>query len=115
MVWYDDLFVGESIRPRRQKRIIRKVKKRSIFNAAYLLTLSANPQDLIDIIHTRVVRQRYYPRKGLVVIGLAGSYEEALQLAAEILISLYTVQGDFKLREFLKRNWHNSREDGLLC
>ena len=64
MVWYDDLFVGESIRPRRQKRIIRKVKKRSIFNAAYLLTLSANPQDLIDIIHTQVVRQCYYPKKG---------------------------------------------------
>ncbi len=115
MVWYDDLFVGESIRPRRQKRIIRKVKKRSIFNAAYLLTLSANPQDLIDIIHTQVVRQRYYPKKGLVVIGLAGNYEEALQLAAEILVSLYTVQGNFGLREFLKRNWHNSREDGLLC
>ena len=38
-----------------------------------------------------------------------------VQLAAEILISLYTVQGDFKLREFLKKNWHNSREDGLLC
>lgn len=115
MVWYDDLFVGESIRPRRQKRIIRKVKKRSIFNAAYLLTLSANPQNLIDIIHTQVVRQRYYPKKDLVVIGLAGNYEEALQLAAEILVSLYTVQGNFGLREFLKRNWHNSREDGLLC
>lgn len=115
MVWYDDLFVGESIRPRRQKRIIRKVKRRSIFNAAYLLTLSANPQDLIDIIHTRVVRQRYYPRKNLVVIGLAADYDEALELAAGILVSLYTVQGDFRLREFLKRNWHNSREDGLLC
>ena len=115
MVWYDDLFDGESIRPRRQKRIIRKVKKRSIFNAAYLLTLSANPQNLIDIIHTQVVRQRYYPKKDLVVIGLAGNYEEALQLAAEILVSLYTVQGNFGLREFLKRNWHNSREDGLLC
>ena len=115
MVWYDDLFVGESIRPRRQKRIIRKVKKRSIFNAAYLLTLSANPQDLIDIIHTQEVRKRYYPNKALLDIGLAGNYEEALQLAAEILVSLYTVQGNFGLREFLKRNWHNSREDGLLC
>lgn len=115
MVWLDDLFVGESIRPRRQKRIIRKVKKRSIFNAAYLLTLSSNPDNLIDIIHTRVVRQRYYPRKDMVVIGLAGSYEEAVQLAAEILSGLYTVQGDFNLREFLKKNRHNSREDGLLC
>lgn len=115
MVWYDDLFVGESISSGRKKRVMRKVKRRSIFNAAYLLTLSANQQDLIDIIHTRVVRQRYYPRKNLVVIGLAGSYEEALTLAAEILVCLYTVQGDFKLREFLKKNWHNSREDGLLC
>ena len=115
MIWYDDLFVGKSISPRKKKRIIRKVNRRSIFSSAYLLTLAANPGDLIDIIHTRVVRQRYYPTKDLVVIGLAGNYEEALLLAGEIVSGIYAVQGDFDLRGFFQKNWHNTREGGVLC
>ncbi len=115
MVWYDDLFVGESISPRREKRIIRKVKRRSLFNAAYLLTLSANPDNLIDIIDTKVVRQRYYPKKGMFVIGLAGNYEEALLLAGEIVCSIYAAQGDFQLRRFFKRKRHRAGEDRLSC
>ena len=49
------------------------------------------------------------------MIGLAGNYEEALMLAGEIVSGIYAVQGDFKLREFFKKNWRNTREDGLLC
>ena len=50
MIWYDDLFVGGSISDRKKKRIIRGVRKRSFFCNAYLLTLSSNPDNLIDII-----------------------------------------------------------------
>ena len=103
MIWYDDLFVGESISPRRKKRIIRKVNRRSIWGSAYLLTLSSNPDNLLDIISTQVVRQRCYPRKELVVIGLAGNYEEAMLLSGEIVSSVYAVRGDFRLREFFQK------------
>ena len=115
MIWYDDLFVGKSISPRRKKRIIRKVNRRSILGAEYLLTLAANPDNLIDIIHTQVVRQRYYPRGELFVIGLAGSYEEALMLAGEIVSGIYAVQGNFDLRGFFAKNRHDTGEDGLIC
>ena len=115
MIWYDDLFVGKSISQHRKKRVIRKVNRRSILGNEYLLTLSANPDNLIDIISTRVVRQRYYPRKELVVIGLAGNYEEALMLAGEIVCSIYEVQGDFQLRDYVKKNWRSTGEEGLLC
>ena len=49
------------------------------------------------------------------MIGLAGNYEEALMLAGEIVTGIYAVQGNFKLREFFQKNWHNSREDGMQC
>lgn len=117
MIWYDDLFVGESIRPRRQKRIIRKVKKRSLFNSAYLLTLASNPDNLIDIVHARVVRQRYYPKKELIVIGLAGSYDEAMELAGMILSSYYQARGNFEFRDFVKHHQSGhikKRKGGLL-
>lgn len=102
MIWYDDLFVGESIRPRRQKRIIRKVKKRSLFNNAYLLTLASNPDNLIDIIHAQVIRQRCYPKRELIIIGIAGSYDEAIELAGQILGSFYEARGDFAIEEYIR-------------
>ena len=101
MIWYDDLFVGKRISPRRKKRIIRKVKKRSIWGAEYLLTLSANPDNLIDIINIKVVRQRYYPRRDLVVIGLAGNYEEAQALVIQIVEDSIARTGECNLKDFL--------------
>ena len=115
MIWYDDLFVGKSISPRRKKRIIRKVNRRSILGVEYLLTLPANPDNLLDIISTQVVRQRYYPSKELIVIGLAGNYERARLEAGEMVSGIYAVQGDFDLRGFFQKNWHNTREGGVLC
>lgn len=115
MIWYDDLFVGESISPRKQKRIIRRIKRRSIFSNAYLLALPSNRENLIDIIYAKEVLKRHYPRKGMMIIGLAGNYEEAKELACEILLSYYATRGEFRIRDYFVKNWHNSRKDGLLC
>jgi hypothetical protein len=104
MIWYDDLFLGESISRRRMRRMVRKVRARSLWNRGYLLTLPANPDNLLDIVSVQVVRQRAYPKRRLYVIGLAGSYEEALELAGEILSGLYAARGDFKLREFIRQS-----------
>ena len=115
MIWYDDLFVGESISPRRKKRIIRKVNRRSLLGGEYLLTLASNLDNLIDIINARVIRQRYYPKKEMVVVGLAGDYEEAMLLAGEIISGIYAVSGDFKVRDFFEKSQHSTGEDGQSC
>lgn len=122
MIWYDDLFVGESISPRKKKRIIRRLRRRSPFNSAYVLTLASNPDNLIDIIQAKELCQRYYPRRRMVVIGLAGDYAEAMQLAGNIIYGIYCAQGDFELRRFIMKNIRQSRaakagrrEDGMQC
>ena len=102
MVWHEELFVGKSVNPRRKKRMIRKINKRSILNRAYLITLPANTDNLLDIIDAKVVRRRGYPDQNLYIIGLAGSYEEAVTLAAEILYSYYLACGDFRLQECIQ-------------
>lgn len=115
MIWYEDLFVGESITPRKKKRIIRSVRRRSPFGGAYILTLATNPDNLIDIILAKELHQRAYPCRKLFVIGLAGDYEEALRLAGGIVSGIYTVQGDFNVRAFFGRHAHRRREDGIPC
>jgi hypothetical protein len=104
MKWYDDLFLGASISKRRMRRMVRGVRTRSLWNYGYLLTLPANPDNLMDIISVQVVRQRAYPKRQLYVIGLAGSYREAQLLAGEILSSIYAVRGDFNLTEFIRQS-----------
>ncbi len=115
MIWYDDLFLGQSISPRRKKRIIRKVNRRSVFGAEYLLTLPSNPDNLLDIISVRVVRQRYYPKKEMVVIGLAGNYEEAVLLAGEIITSVYKVSGSFRVKDYFQKSSSDPGEEGQSC
>lgn len=115
MIWYEDLFLGESITERRKKRIIRGVKKRSFFSHAYLLTLPTNPDNLMDLISTGVLRQKHYPKKGLFVIGIAADYDEALLLAGRIVAGIYAAQGNFNLGEFFRRRPSADRKDGPSC
>lgn len=103
MIWYDDLFLGASISKRRMRRMVRKVRMRSLWNYGYLLTLPANPDNLMDIISVQVVRQRAYPKRQMYVIGLAGSYHEAQMLAGEILGSIYAARGDFDLTAYIRQ------------
>ncbi len=100
MIWYDDLFIGEGITPRKKKRIIRMTEKRSIFNGAWLLALSSGPDGLIDIIPARELKQRGYPQRDMLVIGLARDRDDAMELAGEIIGSFYKARGDFRLKEF---------------
>ena len=113
MIWYSDLFVGESV-AHKQKSIIRKVKRRSACNFAYLLALSTNTDNIMDILSCQVVRRKHYPTKDRFMIGLAGDYEEACELAGQIISSVYQATGDFKLRDMIKQTHNGDREDGSI-
>ncbi len=115
MIWYEDLFVADSICERKKRRIIRGIKRRSFFPQAYVLTLASNPDNLLDLISTGVLRQRGYPKKQLFVIGIAGDYEEAVCLAGQIIDGIYRARGDFCLREFFLSHKSKRGKDGLPC
>lgn len=102
MRWYKDLYTGESIR-RRQK----KVKWKILHNAGqlhvYVITLASNPENLLDIIPSRELLQKRYPSRTLCVVGLAGSYEEALEVAGHIVSEVYSATGEFDIRGYIRR------------
>ena len=74
MIWYKDLYVGESIVHK-----TKKVKWKIMHNAGqigiYVITLASNTQNLLDI-HT-IIRTdaKGYPKKDMVVVGLAKGYD----------------------------------------
>lgn len=109
MKWYKNLYVGESISHK-----TKRVKWKIIHNAGqvdiYVITLASNPKNLLDLIPSWELMQKYYPKKDKYVIGLAGSYEEAIELAARIICEVYEATGTFRIRDYIYSK--NRKEDG---
>lgn len=104
MKWDKDLYVGESIAEKATKikwKILHNVGQIQI----YVITLSANSDNLLDIISSKELMQKYYPKKHLYVVGLSKGYDEALEVAKKIIENVYEKTGTFTVREYiLKKN-----------
>ena len=102
MKWYEDLFVGESVTGK-----IKKIKWKVEHNAGmlytYVITFPSNDNNLLDVIPTRELLQKGYPKKNLHIIGIAGSYDEAIGLVTAIVEETYNNTGGPDVREYLKR------------
>ena len=100
MIWYKDLYVGESIVHK-----TKKVKWKIMHNAGqigiYVITLAFNRQNLLDIIPSYELMQKEYPKKDMVIVGLAKGYDEAVEVAASIIDEVYRSTGTFDLRTYL--------------
>lgn len=100
MKWHSDLYVGKSIAGR-QKIIKWKIMHNAGQLRVHVVTLAANPANLLDIIPSWELLQRHYPKKELYVIGLAGDYDEALLLAGEIIQEVYMATEGFDVRSYI--------------
>lgn len=63
MEWYDELYVGESIR-QKEKKIRWKIRHNAGQINIYVITLASNPQNLLDIIPSHELLQKGYRRRG---------------------------------------------------
>lgn len=102
MRWHRDLYAGESVQHKQ-----RKVKWNIIHHAGQLfvhvITLAANEKNLLDIIPAWALLQKQYHKKDLYVVGLAGNYQEALELAARIVCDVYQATGGFDIKDYFRR------------
>jgi len=106
MIWYDNLYLGDSIprKQRKQNRIKWKIEHNAGLLDIYIIVLCRYGTGLLEIIPTRELLQKAYPRQNLTVVGLARGYDEALETAARIVLDVYRHTGGFKVRPFLLRH-----------
>lgn len=101
MRWYENLYVGESIRHKADK-----VKWKIRHNAGqidiYVIAIASNPQNLLDIIPAQELMQKGYPKKELFVIGLAHGMGEAHEIVKEIIDEVYQKTGGFSILSYLQ-------------
>lgn len=103
MIWYENLYIGESI-PKKNAKIRRlkwKIDHNTCLSNAYIIVLCRYGTNLLEIIPARELRQKAYPKRNLYVVGLAKGYEDALQTAAEIVADVYQKTGGFQIKRFI--------------
>lgn len=100
MNWYSELYIGEGAKPR-AKKIIRKLKRNAGQTDIYLITLAANGQDMLDIIHSAYLKQPAVRRNLPMIVGISKGYDEAVGLVQQMLMETYEQTGGFRIPEYL--------------
>ena len=103
MIWYENLYIGESIsrKAAKVKRLKWKINHNAGLLNIYIIVLCRNGTDLLEIIQTKELLQKHYPRGELYIVGLAKGYEEALETAAKIVLDVYKHTGGFQVKKYL--------------
>lgn len=100
MKFYKNLYIGDTIKePDKIKRKLRRhAKQLKIF-----VLLLASGDDQIEICHNTLLAQPYYKKKENepFVIGIAGSYEEAVALVCQITKEAVAQNGNADLKQYL--------------
>jgi len=99
--FHPTLYLGESISESKLDKIKKRLQKQPLFSNAYLLTVSQNHSDQLDIFAAKQLVQSYYKKYPVYVIGIASDYNEAVELVEKIVQQCLQARGDCALKEFL--------------
>jgi hypothetical protein len=67
-----------------------------------VVTLASNPDNLLDIIPARELMQKGYPKKDLMIIGIAKGYNEALLVVQRVIEDTYRKTNDVNVRRMIR-------------
>ncbi|KAI4447114.1 hypothetical protein C823_001633 [Eubacterium plexicaudatum ASF492] len=103
MIWYENLYIGESI-PKKEAKIRRlkwKINHNKCLTNAFLIVLCRYGENLLEIIPAVELRQKAYPKQNLYVVGLAKGYDDALKTAVDIVTDVYKKTGGFQVKRYI--------------
>lgn len=111
MIWYKEFYAGDTIAAKKEK-----VKQKICRNAGqldiYVITLGTAEGNLLDIVPSWELMQKHYPKLDMLAVGIDKGYENALELAAKIVLDVYKKTGDFNVRGyFLERQKESLRKE----
>ncbi len=99
MKFYEHLYVSEGIRGR-ENEIKKKLNEGTGMIGVHFIALPLYSGDLLEIYSAPELKQRWYRRSSLFIVGMAGSLTEAELLCADILMEIRKKQGDYNSRRF---------------
>ena len=100
--YYEELYLGESIDAQKLEKIKKKLETRPLFSGIFVISISRNPSDQLDIYEAKQLVQRYYQKNPPYIIGITKSKEEAIAIVQQIVEECMDARGDCSLKEYLK-------------
>lgn len=101
LTYRPDLYLGDSINENKLDKIIKKLEKKPLLSGVFLITVSRNASDQLDIFDARQLAQSYYKKHPPYVVGIAGSHDEAVELVERLVQECLRARGDCALKEYL--------------
>lgn len=100
MKFIKNLYVSNSIK--NPDKVISKLKRNAGQIMVYIISISENSTDQLDIYHCSVMQQKYFHKnKNFMIVGITGSYEEAVEFVKETAVDCLKIRGNCKLKEYL--------------
>ena len=100
LVWQENFLTGESVK--NPNKIKKKLNNGKLVPGIYLLTLSENPSNLMDIIPAAMLIQKSLYGICPQVIGMAKGKDEALEMVRSLIDEMYTETGTFATAEYIE-------------
>lgn len=97
----EKLYLGESIKAEKLDKLKKKLSKNPALVSVYVITLSKNPGNQLEIYDARQLAQFYYIKYPPCVVGIASGYQEALSVLERMVQECLGARGDCRLKEFL--------------
>ena len=98
--WQENFLTGESVKD--SEKIKKKLNSGKLVPGIYLLTLSENPLNLMDIIPAAMLIQRSFYGICPKIIGMAKGKEEALEMVRSLIDEMYRETGTFAAAEYIE-------------
>ncbi len=99
MKFYEHLYVSDSVKGR-EKEIRKKLENGTGMIGVYFIALPLYGSDPLEIYGAMELKQRWYRRSSLMIVGFAGSLHEAELMSADILMEIHEKQGNYDSRSF---------------
>ncbi|MCI9338655.1 MAG: hypothetical protein HFH93_14170 [Lachnospiraceae bacterium] len=100
--YHPNLYLGNGIKKKKLDKIKKKLENRPVFSGVFLICVSRNPHDQLDIYQARQLCQPYYRKYPPYVVGIARSREDAFLLVEQIVTQCLRSRGDCLLKEYLQ-------------
>lgn len=101
MKWYYNLYT-DSYTNKKIKKIRRKVERNVAQLGIYLIVLSPNPKEQLELVDTMNLLQKNYPKQTLEVIGIASNRNSAMNLVVSIVDDVYKMDPNCNLKAYFR-------------
>lgn len=99
--YHPRLYLSDGITARKLDKIKKHLSTNPLRAGVYVIVLSRNGIDQLDIYNAKLLAWPYYRNDPPVIVGICTSYDESLQMVERMVQDCLKARGDCALKEYL--------------